>query len=153
MRAPQPSDWRPGIGVLRMNELYFAGTATAASERRDRCRRIVGTNAPALAVTARLLSFANPDPNSPFRGVVIDDIEMLDGRLRHKSDPARSLSIADIMRRHDLTEITETHQARPSPERQKYASLAHGAQFVARSLRSRAVLDHDLEIINYMHFE
>jgi len=62
--------------------------------------------------------------------VIIDDVEMLDGRLRHKSDPARSLSIADIMRRHDLTEITETHESRPSPERAKYASLAHGAQFV-----------------------
>jgi len=130
MRAPRPSGWRRGIGVLRMNELYFAGRATAAFERRDRCRRIVGTNAPALAVTARPLSFANRDPNSPFRGVIIDDVEMLDGRLRHKSDPGRSLSIADIMRRHDLTEITETHEARPSPERQKYASLAHGAQFV-----------------------
>ena len=62
--------------------------------------------------------------------MIIDDVEMLDGRLRHKSDPARSLSIADIMRRHDLTEITETHESRPSPERAKYASLAHGAQFV-----------------------
>ncbi|HEY0141343.1 MAG TPA: molybdopterin cofactor-binding domain-containing protein [Thermoanaerobaculia bacterium] len=113
-----------------MNESYFAGRETAASERRDRCRRIVETNAPALAVTTRLLSFANRDPNSPFRGVIIDDIEMLDGRLRHKSDPARSLSIADIMRRHNLTEITETRRVAPLAGTSKYASLAHGAQFV-----------------------
>ena len=34
------------------------------------------------------------------------------------------------MRRNGLTEITETFEARPSPERQKYALLAHGAQFI-----------------------
>ena len=84
----------------------------------------------ALAVTARLLTLANQDVNSPLRGVLVDDVEMLDGRLRHKTDPARSLGIADIMRRHNLTEVTETIESRPSPERQKYASLAHGAQFV-----------------------
>ncbi len=84
----------------------------------------------ALAVTARLLTLANQDASSPFLGVLVDNVEMLDGRLRHKTDAARSLSIADIMRRHNLTEITETLESRPSPERQKYASLAHGAQFV-----------------------
>ncbi len=39
----------------------------------------------ALAVTARLLLLANGDASSPFRGVIIDDVEMLDGRLRHKA--------------------------------------------------------------------
>ncbi|HEY0370549.1 MAG TPA: xanthine dehydrogenase family protein molybdopterin-binding subunit [Thermoanaerobaculia bacterium] len=84
----------------------------------------------ALAITARLLTLANRDASSPFLGVLVDHVEMLDGRLRHKTDAARSLSIADILRRNDLTEITETIESRPSPERQKYASLAHGAQFV-----------------------
>ena len=55
---------------------------------------------------------------------------MLDGRLRLKSDPSRFVSISDVMRRNSLAEITETFEARPSPERAKYASLAHGAQFV-----------------------
>jgi xanthine dehydrogenase YagR molybdenum-binding subunit len=84
----------------------------------------------ALAVTARLLTLANQDASSPFLGVLVDDVEMLDGRLRHKKDETRSLSIADIMRRNNLTEVTETIESRPSPERAKYASLAHGAQFV-----------------------
>ena len=35
-----------------------------------------------------------------------------------------------MMRSHGLAEITETHEAKPSPEREKFASLAHGAQFV-----------------------
>jgi xanthine dehydrogenase YagR molybdenum-binding subunit len=34
------------------------------------------------------------------------------------------------MRRAGQREITVTHESRPSPERQKYATLAHGAQFV-----------------------
>ena len=34
------------------------------------------------------------------------------------------------MRKNNLTEITETFESKPSPERQKYATLAHGAQFI-----------------------
>ena len=84
----------------------------------------------ALAVGARLLALANRAPDSPLRGAADADVEMLDGRLRLKSDPSRSVVIADVMRRNDVAEITQTFDARPSPERQKYATLAHGAQFV-----------------------
>ena len=47
-----------------------------------------------------------------------------------KRDASRFVTIADVMRRNRLTEITETFESRPSPERQRYATLAHGAQFV-----------------------
>jgi xanthine dehydrogenase YagR molybdenum-binding subunit len=81
----------------------------------------------ALAVTAKLLSLAS---DSPLASATAADVEMLDGRLQLKSDPSRFVTIADVMRRHNLTEITETFESKPSPERQKYALLAHGAQFV-----------------------
>jgi xanthine dehydrogenase YagR molybdenum-binding subunit len=84
----------------------------------------------ALAVGARLLALANRDASSPIRGATATDVEMLDGRLRLKNEPTRFVSIADVMRRNRLAEITETFQSRPSPEREKYATLAHGAQFV-----------------------
>jgi xanthine dehydrogenase YagR molybdenum-binding subunit len=84
----------------------------------------------ALAIGARLLTLANRDARSPLAGAAAADVEMLDGRLRLKADPSRSVSIADVMRRNGLTEITETFESRPSPERNKYALLAHGAQFV-----------------------
>lgn len=84
----------------------------------------------ALAIGARLLALANRAAGSPLRGAAAADVEMLDGRLRLKSDPSRSVSIADVMRRAGLREITETHTSRPSPEREKYTTLAHGAQFV-----------------------
>ncbi|MGH7340191.1 MAG: xanthine dehydrogenase family protein molybdopterin-binding subunit, partial [Candidatus Rokuibacteriota bacterium] len=83
----------------------------------------------ALAVGARLLSLANRDANSPLQGAAAD-VEMLDGRLQLTSDPSRFVRVSDVMRRNGLAEITETFEARPSEEREQYAALAHGAQFV-----------------------
>ena len=84
----------------------------------------------ALAVGARLLALANRAAGSPLRGAAAADVEMLDGRLRLRADPSRAVRVADVMRRAGLQEITETYTSRPSPEREKYATLAHGAQFV-----------------------
>jgi xanthine dehydrogenase YagR molybdenum-binding subunit len=84
----------------------------------------------ALAVGARLLSLANREADSPLRAAAASDVEMLDGRLRLKSDPSRFVDITEVMQRNGLTEITETFESRPSKEREKYALLAHGAQFI-----------------------
>jgi xanthine dehydrogenase YagR molybdenum-binding subunit len=84
----------------------------------------------ALAVGAKLLALANGDASSPLKGVAVADVEMLDGRLRLKSDPTRFVSIPDVMRRNNLSEVTETFESRPSKDRDKYATMAHGAQFV-----------------------
>jgi xanthine dehydrogenase YagR molybdenum-binding subunit len=84
----------------------------------------------ALGIGAKLLELANRDAASPLRGVSAADVEMLDGQLRHKRDTARTVGIADVMRRTGTREIAETYDSTPSPERAKYASLAHGAQFV-----------------------
>jgi xanthine dehydrogenase YagR molybdenum-binding subunit len=84
----------------------------------------------ALAIGARLLALTSPEANSPLKGAAAADVEMLDGRLRLKSDPSRFVNISELMRRNSLTEVTETFEAKPSPERQKYSTMAHGAQFV-----------------------
>ena len=84
----------------------------------------------ALAITARLLSLANQDTASPLRAAAASEVEMLEGRLQLKSNPSRFVSIPAVMRRNGLTEITETHESQPSKERDKYALLAHGAQFI-----------------------
>ncbi len=84
----------------------------------------------ALAITAKLLALAQRDVHSPLQGASADDVEMLDGRLQRKSDTARGVDIAGLMRSTGTDEITEVYQSTPSPERDKYASLAHGAQFV-----------------------
>lgn len=84
----------------------------------------------ALAIGAKLLSLARKDLSSPLSGAIGADVEMLDGRLQLKADRSRYVDIAEVMRRNSVTEITETYTSRPSPERQNYASLAHGAQFI-----------------------
>ena len=95
----------------------------------------------AMAVIAKLLGLANQEANSPLKGAAVADVEMLDGRLRIKADQSKFVSVADVMRKNNLTEITETFESRPSPERQKYATLAHGAQFV------EVKVDPDLGIV------
>ncbi len=95
----------------------------------------------ALAVGAKLLSLARKDPSSPLSGAVGADVEMLDGRLQLKADPSRFVNIAEVMQRNGLADITETVTSRPSPERQNYASLAHGAQFI------EVKVDPDLGIV------
>jgi xanthine dehydrogenase YagR molybdenum-binding subunit len=95
----------------------------------------------ALAVTAKLLALANQDANSPLKAAAASDVEMLDGRLRLKSDPSRFVNISEVMRRNGLEEITETFESKPSPERQKYSTMAHGAQFV------EVKVDPDLGVI------
>jgi xanthine dehydrogenase YagR molybdenum-binding subunit len=84
----------------------------------------------ALAIAAKLLTLANQEEASPLKGAAVADVELLDGRLRRKGDPAKSVSVAEVMRRNRLAEITETFESRPSAERRKYATMAHGAQFI-----------------------
>jgi xanthine dehydrogenase YagR molybdenum-binding subunit len=84
----------------------------------------------ALAIVTRLLSLANRDASSPLQAAASSDVEMLDGRLQLRSDASRFVRVSDVMRRNGLTDVTETFEARPSPEREKYATLAHGAQFI-----------------------
>src|SRR5579883_911587 len=84
----------------------------------------------ALAIGTKLLALANQEPNSPLKGAAAADVEMLDGRLQLKSDPSRFVNISGVMKRNGLTAITETFESRPSKEREKYATLAHGAQFI-----------------------
>lgn len=84
----------------------------------------------ALAIGTKLLALANQEPNSPLKGASTSDVEMLDGRLLLKSDPSRFVNISAVMKRNGLTAITEIFESRPSEEREKYATLAHGAQFI-----------------------
>lgn len=95
----------------------------------------------ALAVTARLLALAQQDPRSPLSGETIEAVELFDGVLRVKAKPQRHVVVPDLMARHGLVEIVETYDSVPAPEREQYAALAHGAQFV------EVKVDPDLGIV------
>ena len=103
----------------------------------------VGTAAhgAAMAIKQKLFDLAIKEANSPLSATKIDDVEMSGGYLSLKTDTAKRVSIADLMKKNNLGEITETYTSRPSPERQKYATQAHGAQFV------EVKVDEDLGII------
>ncbi len=81
-------------------------------------------------ISQKLMDLANKEANSPFKTVKVENVEMMDGKLRLKDNPAQSVSIFDLMRKNNLPEIVDVHEAKPSPERNKYATGAHGAQFV-----------------------
>ena len=81
-------------------------------------------------IKLKLLDLAKTDTASPVGAAMPEDIEMLDGRLQIKNDSSRFVSVSELMKRNGLTEITETFESKPSTERNKYAMLAHGAQFI-----------------------
>jgi len=84
----------------------------------------------AMNIKQKLFDTANKDTSSPFKTTNIDDVELMDGSLRLKSNPSSSVQTADLMRKNNLPEIVETYESKPSPERQNYTTQAHGAQFV-----------------------
>jgi xanthine dehydrogenase YagR molybdenum-binding subunit len=84
----------------------------------------------AINIKRKLVDLANKDENSPFKAAKPEDVEMLDGKLRIKIDSSKSVDISELLRRNNLTEIEDTHQSKPLPERQNYATGVHGAQFV-----------------------
>jgi xanthine dehydrogenase YagR molybdenum-binding subunit len=81
-------------------------------------------------IKAKLLNLAKEQNASPFASENPDEVEMLDGKMFPKSNPDQSVSIAELMGHVGLREITEIYDSKPSEEREKYASSAHGAQFV-----------------------
>ncbi len=103
----------------------------------------VGTAAhgAALAIKQKLFDLALKSEDSPLAGANVDDTLMADGFISLKSDPAKRVSIADVMKKNGMTEIVEIHTSRPNAERQKYTTQAHGAQFV------EVKVDEDLGIV------
>jgi len=93
-------------------------------------------------IKQKLLDLANKDAASPFKTAKLEDVEMLDGKLQVVNTPAQSVDIIRLLMTNNLTELSDTHEAKPSPERDKYATGAHGAQFV------EVKIDPDLGIIN-----
>jgi len=47
-----------------------------------------------------------------------------------KSDPSKTADIVGLLQKNGLQEVSDSYDSKPSPERQKYATGAHGAQFV-----------------------
>lgn len=83
-----------------------------------------------IEIKKKLLSFVSQEDGSPLFGLADDDAEIYEGMLRSKRDTSRSMKVADVMKAGGVTSVEVEYQARPSAERQKYTTMAHGAQFV-----------------------
>jgi xanthine dehydrogenase YagR molybdenum-binding subunit len=94
-----------------------------------------------MNIRQKLFDMASKDENSPFVERKVEDTEMMDGYLRLKNDNSKSILVADILKKNNMSEIVETYQATPSPERQNYTTMGHGIQF------AEVKIDEDLGIV------
>ena len=69
----------------------------------------------------KLTSFSTEKPEA---------VGMLSGKIFPLANPDLGESIAELMKANKLTELGESFESTPSPEREKYSCSAHGAQFV-----------------------
>lgn len=77
----------------------------------------------------QLLGLAKQDAKSPVGDVEDTDIEIVDGQLRSAKNPALSVPVVDLLKRAQKPIVVD-FESKPSPERNKYATAAHGAQFI-----------------------
>ncbi len=87
-------------------------------------------------IKVMLLDLAKKD--SSFADAKLEDVTMLDGKLQVGT---KTMDIAELMASNNLKELSVTHEAAPSEEREKYSMAAHGAQFV------EVKVDPDLGIV------
>jgi xanthine dehydrogenase YagR molybdenum-binding subunit len=81
------------------------------------------------AVQAELLGLAQKMAGSPLAGAKLDDVEFAEGRIRHKRDGSREVSVADVMRAGKADRIEKEASAEGNKD-DKYAHNTHSAVFV-----------------------
>lgn len=85
----------------------------------------------AMRIKEKLRDLAIEGAGTAILGIATaEELELADGALRLKSDPSKSISVAAIMKLNGLDGIEEKYDSMPSAERNKYTTMAHGAQFV-----------------------
>ena len=111
------------LGDTEMPETPVSGgSQTAAS---------VGSavHAAAREARAQLIALALADARSALAGAPADDVVFEDGRLSRKSAPERGEPFEEVLRRAGRRALEARHDAKPSPERERFATRAFGAIF------------------------
>jgi xanthine dehydrogenase YagR molybdenum-binding subunit len=80
------------------------------------------------AVQRELLGLAQKMARSPLAGAKLDDVVFAEGKIRHKHEESREVSVADAMRAGKADRIEKEASAEPN-ERSKYSHLTHSAVF------------------------
>jgi xanthine dehydrogenase YagR molybdenum-binding subunit len=92
------------------------------------------------AVQKDLLGFAQKIKGSPLAGAKLDDVVFADGKISHKDDAGRAVSLADAMRAGKAERIEKEASATPKMD-SAYANLAHSAVF------AEVKIDEELGVI------
>ena len=94
------------------------------------------------AVKKTLFKHAAKMSNSPLADADFDEVEVSGGRIALKSDPARGLTIAEVMHAADVATIEEDGKAGPDMlQMMRYASYTHSAVF------AEVRVDEDLGVV------
>ena len=80
------------------------------------------------AVQKELLGLAQKMARSPLAGAKLDDVVFVEGKIRHKHEESREVSVADAMRAGKADRIEKEANAEPN-ERSKYSHSTHSAVF------------------------
>jgi xanthine dehydrogenase YagR molybdenum-binding subunit len=80
------------------------------------------------AVQKELLGLAQKMARSPLAGAKLDDVVFAEGKIRHKHEESREVSVADAMRAGKADRIEKEASAEPN-ERGKYSHSTHSAVF------------------------
>jgi xanthine dehydrogenase YagR molybdenum-binding subunit len=80
------------------------------------------------AVQKKLLTLAQKMAESPLAKAKLDDVAFAEGKIRHRDDESRQVSVADAMRAGKVDRIEREASVEPN-EDSKYSHFAHSAVF------------------------
>src|SRR5207253_10706876 len=81
------------------------------------------------AARFQLIKLALADTASPIFGAAIEDVDILDGWLTRRSQPARREPIAAVIARHGGQPVEASMSAEPGDEKKQYSMHSFGAVF------------------------
>ncbi|MBV9851986.1 MAG: xanthine dehydrogenase family protein molybdopterin-binding subunit, partial [Armatimonadetes bacterium] len=118
-----PNQVRFELGDTDMPQTPVSGGSQTAASTGSAVR------AAGLAARQRAIQMAVADTSSPLYGIAEADVDVQEGRLVSRSDPARGETYAALMARQKLPGIEARTQARPGDERNEYSMHSFGAVF------------------------
>ena len=83
----------------------------------------------ALDARHQLLQLAIDDPESPFHGGNLEDLQIRDGKIFANAAPDRAESFVELVKRRQGAPIEATAKARPTIDNKKYSCHSFGAIF------------------------
>jgi len=92
------------------------------------------------AVQKELLGLAQKMARSPLAGAKLDDVVFAEGKIRHRDDESREVSVADAMRAGKADRIEKEASAEPKGD-SKYSHCTHSAVF------AEVKIDEELGVI------